>query len=94
MMNLLWQAERAERWRREPQKVLLINLTNLSASVTMIMNVGFKAQERIERNKEWKRRREEAEQLGGGKDGRSKVGELQNVIIYSRIICVRSLGVW
>ena len=50
------------------------------------------AQERIERNKEWKRRREEAEQLGGGKDGRSKVGELQNVIIYSRIICVRSLG--
>ena len=52
------------------------------------------AQERIERNKEWKRRREEAEQLGGGKDGRSKVGELQNVIIYSRIICVRSLGVW
>ena len=37
------------------------------------------AQERIERNKEWKRRREEAEHLGGGKDGRSKVAELQNV---------------
>ena len=75
-MNLLWQAERAERWRREPQKVLLINLTNLSASVTMIMNVGFKAQERIERNKEWKkRRREEAEGGaggGGGGEGRSK----------------------
>ena len=39
----------------------------------------FQAQERIERNKEWKRRREEAEQMGGGKDGRSKVAELQNV---------------
>ena len=63
----LRQAERAERWRREPQKVLFINLIN---NISIGDNVGFKAQERIERNKEWKkRRREEAEQMGGGGGG-------------------------
>ena len=52
----------------------------------------FQAQERIERNKEWKRRREEAEQMGGGKDGRSKVAELQNVTDIADV--QKPLRVW
>ena len=48
---------------------------NLIDNISIGDNVGFKAQERIERNKEWKkRRREEAEQMGGGGVGGSWVG--------------------
>ena len=53
--------------------MLFINLIN---NISIGDNVGFKAQERIERNKEWKkRRREEAEQMGGGGGGSWVGGE-------------------
>ena len=55
----------------QDDRLIIINSVNR-------MNVGFKAQERIERNKEWKkRRREEAEQVEGG--GRRDLAPLSSL---------------